>query len=238
MSALYRQVSEQILKQIASGQRKVGDRFPPESEFASELGISRSTLRLAFNELEASGVVQRRKRAGTQIIASEPKRRFNMATSGVQELLSLSSKTTFHIESTSTVRTDDVDLLSGHISETGYWLEVFGSRTLDKKDKPFSTNHVYVPARFSGIEPVLKTTKDSVFQAIEQSFDVAVARVTQSTRAIACPELDAKILGLKVGSPVLKIDAVLYVQDDELMEVSTSIFDPDRFQLLSDVRIN
>lgn len=64
MKALYLQVSDTILKQISAGERKVGDRLPPEADFATELGVSRSTLRLAFNQLESHGVLRRRKKAG------------------------------------------------------------------------------------------------------------------------------------------------------------------------------
>lgn len=71
----------------------VGDKFPPEADYAAELGVSRSTLRLAFADLEASGVLKRRKRAGTVIISDAPRQRFNMATTGINELLSLGRDT-------------------------------------------------------------------------------------------------------------------------------------------------
>ncbi len=72
---------------------------------------------------------------------------------------------------------------------------------------------------------------------IEKAFEVSVSRVTQETIAIACPAHDAKILGLKVGSPVLQINAILYIEDDVLMELSVALFDPERFRLFSDVSI-
>lgn len=237
MRALYQQVSEQILEQISSGQRKVGDRLPPESEFANELGVSRSTVRLAFTELESSGVLRRRKRAGTEIIAAKPQPKFNMATSSINELLSIGHNTGFHVESISTVHVDDVAILQAHHSETDHWLEVSGSRTMADESKPFGTNRVYVPARFAGIEPVLKSTNASVFQAIERHFDISVNRVTQTTTAIPCPERDAEIMGIETAAPVLQIDAALYVEDDLLMELSVAIFDPSRFRLFSDVSI-
>lgn len=238
MSALYRQVCDQILAQIASGRRKVGDRLPPEEEFASELGVSRSTLRLAFSELESSGVVRRRKRAGTQIIAAQMQPKFSMITTGIHDVLSLGRNTAFHISQVSTVHSDDIEILQAHHSETGFWLEVSGTRTMNDDSTPFSTNRVYVPARFAGIEPVLNTTDSAVFQTIEKVFDVSVGRVTQSTQAISCGKNDAGILGLKAGAPVLQIDAVLYVQTGELMELSVATFDPSRFQLYSDVSID
>ncbi len=237
MSALYRQVCHQILDQINSGQRQVGDRLPPESEFAAELGISRSTLRLAFAELEDSGVLRRRKRAGTVIISNTPQKKFNMATTGLHELLSLGRNTTLSVTSIDTIQTTDADVLHAHHSETGHWLMVSGDRTLPGDAIPFSVNKVYVPARFAGIEPLLKNTETSVFQVIEKTFDVAVGRVAQTTRAVACPAAEAKVMGLKRYTPVLQIEAALYLQDGTLVEVSVATFDSERFQLQSEVEI-
>ena len=152
MSTLYAQVCENILDQIQRGALKVGDRLPPEAEYAAELGISRSTLRLAFSELEASGVLKRKKRAGTEIISDTPKPRFNMATSGIGELLSLGRDTHFTIFDTAICRTEDIPQLEGLFSETGHWLQVNGARTLAGETQPFSANQVFVPARYAAIE--------------------------------------------------------------------------------------
>ena len=177
MSTLYAKVCDQILDKISKGTLKVGDRLPPEADYAAELGISRSTLRLAFSELEASGVLSRKKRAGTEIISDKPRKRFNMATGGIAELLSVGRDTEFAIHGTRTVRTADVPQLEGLHSETGHWLEVAGARTLARDTKPFSVNRVYVPARFAAIEPLLGAGKTSVYRTIEETFDVAVGRI-------------------------------------------------------------
>ncbi len=237
MTALYQQVSEQILKHIESGALQVGDKLPPEEQYAEELGISRSTLRLAFAELERVGVLNRRKRAGTQIVASHPKPKFNMSTTGIYELLSLGRDTELTLTGTRTVRTDDIPLLAGNDSETGHWLEVSGTRSLSGESRPFNVNHVYIPARYAGIEPLLGVKETSIFNAIEKNFGISVGRVSQAVKAIACSADEAQILGLKSGAPVLQIVAQLYERDGGLMEVSIATFDPDRFQVRTDVQI-
>jgi len=235
MNALYQQVSQQILRQIQSGELKVGDRLPPEAKMANVLGVSRSTIRLAFTELENVGVLSRRKRTGTQIISSTPQKKFSMATQGVHEILSLGRDTRLDIKGIRNAKAQDIPELDGHVSETGYWLEVYGTRTLNNDNVPFSVNRIYVPARYSGIEPLLSDDVTSVFQLIENTFDLAVSRVKQSTRAVACDNDDAKIMGLRSGSAVLRIDAELYANDGKLLEISVAKFDSERFQLQTDM---
>lgn len=237
MTALYQQVADDILQQVQSGSLQIGDKLPPEADYAVTLGVSRSTLRLAFAELDRLGVLQRKKRAGTRIIADTPKPQFNMSTSGLHELLSLGRDTELVITDTRTVPTQEIAHLQGYQSETGHWLEISGTRTLPGETLPFNTTQIYVPARYAGIEHVLKATETSVFKIIEDTFGVSVGRVSQAAKAIACPPDAAPVIGLQPAAPALQIVAELTTRDDMLMEISVATFDPNRFQLRTDVRI-
>jgi len=54
-----------LLRAIDGGRWKPGERLPPERELARELGIGRSTLRIALGELEARGRIWRHVGQGT-----------------------------------------------------------------------------------------------------------------------------------------------------------------------------
>jgi GntR family transcriptional regulator len=60
-------VADQIRSGIVAGSYPVGSRLPAEPEFASQLGVSRSTLREGLKLLEGDGLVVRRQRAGTTV---------------------------------------------------------------------------------------------------------------------------------------------------------------------------
>ncbi len=236
--ALYHQVSDDILKQVQTGAIKVGDKLPPEADYAASLGISRSTLRLAFAELERVGVLKRKQRAGTTIIANQPKPQFNMNTTGLHELLSLARDTDLTITGKRIVKTALIPHLEGHETEADYCLEITGTRAMPYEINPFNTTHIYVPARFAEIEPVLRAKEASVFRIIEETFNVRVGRVSQVTKAISCPAHAAGLIGVPVGAPALQIVAALYIRDGSLMEISVATFDPNRFQLRTDVKID
>jgi GntR family transcriptional regulator len=61
MTTLHAKIAQNILEQINAGVLKVGGRLPPEEVFAAELGVSRQTLRRAFSDLAAVGVLRRKK---------------------------------------------------------------------------------------------------------------------------------------------------------------------------------
>ncbi|HSR97314.1 MAG TPA: FadR/GntR family transcriptional regulator [Kofleriaceae bacterium] len=67
---LYRQIAAQLSALIASGEFTVGQRLPSERELASQLGVSRPSLREALIALELEGLVEVRVGAGIWVTAA------------------------------------------------------------------------------------------------------------------------------------------------------------------------
>ncbi|NPV54273.1 MAG: extracellular solute-binding protein [Firmicutes bacterium] len=63
----YLQVKEALLKDIAEGKYRPGDKIPAEVELCSIYGVSRPTIRQAFDDLEREGLLRREKGRGTFI---------------------------------------------------------------------------------------------------------------------------------------------------------------------------
>ncbi|MFZ0590351.1 MAG: PLP-dependent aminotransferase family protein [Bryobacteraceae bacterium] len=55
---LYRQLADSIADQIASGERKAGDRLPATRELALQLGLNRTTVAAAYSRLEEQGLIK------------------------------------------------------------------------------------------------------------------------------------------------------------------------------------
>ena len=64
---IYEQVSEQILGLIQRGTWQPGDRLPPERELASQLNVSRPTVREAIAALNTAGVLETRQGSGSYV---------------------------------------------------------------------------------------------------------------------------------------------------------------------------
>jgi len=237
MSALYRQVSDQILEQISNGERKVGDQLPPEVEFASELGVSRSTVRLAFNQLESSGVLRRRKRAGTQIIAAVPKTQYRINTTGFEELMRFMRSMPSRVEQITKVSLEDIPELRKFIGESDRWLEVYASRTVPEGSWPICVSRAYVPERFSEITASLQTTGASVLSTIENLYDVEIARILQSAKAVNCPASAATLMSLEPGAAVVECQTEMYDKDGVLVEFAIAHMESNYRIMLSDFSI-
>lgn len=63
-------VASTLERRILEGSLKPGDRLPPERELATELGVSRPSLREAIQKLASRGMVQSRQGGGTYVTAA------------------------------------------------------------------------------------------------------------------------------------------------------------------------
>jgi len=121
---LYKQLVDSFLAQIDDGSIKVGERLPPESDYAEQLGVSRSTLRLAFSELERSNIIKRRKRGGTEVISDKPVKRYNMITDGMMDILSLGEGTLLLLSDVGFIDGGDVEDLADFVDVSKRWLSI------------------------------------------------------------------------------------------------------------------
>jgi DNA-binding transcriptional regulator YhcF (GntR family) len=61
----YEQIRAQVSDQVADGRLQPGDRLPTVRRLAEDLGLAVNTVARAYRELEQSGVIETRGRAGS-----------------------------------------------------------------------------------------------------------------------------------------------------------------------------
>ncbi|GHE07688.1 GntR family transcriptional regulator [Klenkia taihuensis] len=64
---VYEQLREQVTALVGARQLVRGDRLPAARALAADLGLAVGTVARAYRELEATGVVQSRRRTGTVV---------------------------------------------------------------------------------------------------------------------------------------------------------------------------
>jgi DNA-binding FadR family transcriptional regulator len=71
---LYRQIADQLRALIAAGEWPLGSRLPPERDLATQLGVSRPSVREALIALEVEGLVDVRMGSGIYVKALDAPR--------------------------------------------------------------------------------------------------------------------------------------------------------------------
>lgn len=69
---VYLQIAQQVKALVAEGTLKIGDQLPPSREWATILGVHRTTVNNAYAELEADGIITSHVGRGT-FVAAQPR---------------------------------------------------------------------------------------------------------------------------------------------------------------------
>lgn len=67
-TSLYRQIQQHLTTQIQHGIFQVGDFLPSENELCKQFGITRTTVRKAFDELQRNGFIKRHHGKGSLVV--------------------------------------------------------------------------------------------------------------------------------------------------------------------------
>ncbi len=77
---LYRQIYERLRRAVLDGQLKTGERLPSTRELASELGVSRNTVFIAYEQLLAEGYIEGKVGYGTAVAPILPEAFLHVTT--------------------------------------------------------------------------------------------------------------------------------------------------------------
>jgi len=215
-----------LLTRIQSGQWAVGTTLPKELDLAKQLGISRVTLRQALNILEAGGVIQRLRKAGTRVIADTMAVPYVQKMNGLDQILRLADQTAMRVERIRTTKDTSEAGLAGMASATGYWLVIEGVRHRQGISTISTCTTVWVDNKYAGIVPFLDQEVSSVYALIEQVYGLGVHSIRHHISACALDDHVARTLGLVAGSPGLQVQAWLHDASDALIEYVRSVHNP------------
>ena len=89
----HQQLAEELLAQIADGTFAIGDRLPTEEQLCADYGLARGTVRRALGRLDELGLISRRPRAGTTVIASIPMAGYQPVAQSAADIVALAAET-------------------------------------------------------------------------------------------------------------------------------------------------
>ena len=89
----YQRVADDLTKRIGRGRYPVGGNLPTEMELCQHYGISRHTVREALRQLREAGLISRRRRVGTEVVARTPRPSYRQPTNTIGDLLQYAEQT-------------------------------------------------------------------------------------------------------------------------------------------------
>jgi GntR family transcriptional regulator len=215
---LYLQVKDMLVQRIVAGAWKPGAAIPNEIELSRELGISVGTVRKALDEMESERLISRRQGRGTFVIdqsSDECAIRFSNIRDpdglriageiGSCEIVPASANET------------EARLLQLRSGEPVFRLH----RVRVHDDHPFMVEESTMPqGRFPGLAQESEISPSIVVLA--HSYGILLARASEKISVTTAEGSVADELKVAKGTPLLKLDCVVFAIDGRPIECHTS----------------
>lgn len=232
----YAQVANELAGQIAAGRFPVGSRLPTEMELCRHYSISRHTVREALRRLDDAGLVSRRRRSGTEVIALEPSTAYVQPIGSIIDLLQYGEDTKLRVRSKARVAAD-ASLARKLCCEEGHeWLRLETIRTRPEDGSPICLTTMYLNTDLAGIEDHLGKVSGTLSAMLESLYGLRILRIEQSIQAIRLSARQTKLLRVEPGSPALRAIRKYYDQADRLIEFADAVHPSERFTYVMHLR--
>lgn len=231
--ALYYQLKQSIVGCIQRGSLKPGDRLPAEREAARASGLSRMTVRQAYNELLAEGVLTRKPGRGTFVAQGKDPYGIGMAGGFTEESIrrGLDPETTL-LGVEVVPSTDEVAAqLALQPGEDVYRIR----RVHSIRKRTVDLAVCYVSRReFPGLEKIRNLS--SLYQVFSSRYNVSVVRATESIEPVKADAETAGVLDVPVGSLILYMKRVSYSDDNQPVEYVELFLNSRNYKFVMEVR--
>jgi GntR family transcriptional regulator len=210
---------------------RIGATLPPELELCRTLGASRFTIRQALKGLTELGLIERRRGAGSVVVARAPKVVFECPLSSVSELWTCAKATRVVIRRTALVPSKLKSPYLKGIALSERWMQADAERwTADGKDI-ICWMALYLPARFAAVVAEFEAKNDPLYSFVEAHIGEKLVEITQEISACRMPEEAAKRLNRMKGLPAVRITRSYFDARSAPLLVATSIYPGDGISL-------
>jgi GntR family transcriptional regulator len=224
---LFHRTWQSLAARIERGDLAPGDRLPSERWLGEELGVSRTTVRRAVEELARQGLVEERGRAVFVAARAEP----------ANPLVSLSEAAGARgLEATARVLRADIrpstldEADAFGIAAGADLFELERVRLLDGLE--VAVDHNRVPRRVLPGAPAIDFTTASLYGALGAAGHAPTSARTR-IEAAAAGDHEARLLGLDAGAPVLVATDQVRDRSGRVVALGRTAYRSDRHRFLA-----
>jgi len=227
---LHVQAQQHLLRLIEEGTYEPGEQLPSESSLASQLGISRPTLREALFNLEQEGVIVRRHGVGTFVASAYGER----MTSGLERLDSILAIAERHGRSTRVLRLRVEQLpadenLAAKLGLSPSDPVTCVRRTIAVDGRLAAYLIDYAPVEVLPAQAVDESFNGSVLDLLVRRDYLRICQAVADITAVNADETLAEHLEIDPGEALLLLSETLLTEDLAPVEYSCNYFLPDFF---------
>lgn len=240
-ASAYRQLAADLRQAITTGRYPAAQRLPTEAELVASTGLSRQTVRRAFQELAAEGVIYRVRGRGTFAVPGDGK--YLRSFGSIDDLMALSLDTELQVVEplhvlASVEKADELGTSDDTVMTTSFLRLHDGV--------PFCYTRVHVPMeigrRLRKLSEVAALSEPgargrlTIISLVDQVSDHPIHSAVQNVTAVEASADISRRLGWSAGLPVLRIDRLYRDRELTPLELAVSHFHPGRYSYRLELR--
>jgi GntR family transcriptional regulator len=237
-STRHARVSQALLEDISAGRYEVGARLPSEAELEKRFGVSRHTVREAMRRLRDLGVVSARAGIGTTVMARTAVPKAVLSMNSMTELLQFTKSTRLRLLTKADVTADQALAQTLRCGAGQDWIDLELLRSMPKVREPLGLLHVWIRPEYRAVVAKLDKVRGTVFSLLEELYGLELHELQQEITPVGMPVEAAGRLGVKPGSPALRILRHYYDRNGEIPQVSLGFYPEGRFSYTSRMRMS
>jgi GntR family transcriptional regulator len=230
------QIAADLRRAIAEGHYPVGAQLPTEHQLYKDLGVSRFTVREAIRMLSIAGLVRRKPRAGTIVVALPDDARYSQSIGSLRDLLQYAQTTSLRYAHIARIGLSRTQARAVRAAPGDEWIYAVAIRRDRDGGKPIGVTRLFLNPALRGIERMLRRSHGAVYSLIEKEFGVRIERVEQVITGLMIDAQDAVNLEVPAGTPGLSIRRSYFDDHGRLLEHSDNVHPADRFSYRVELR--
>jgi GntR family transcriptional regulator len=223
----YRQIRDQIEAMIKTGKLHAGEAIYSEGSCAMQLGISKMTVRQAFQALRAEGLLIIEKGKRPVVSTGRVQKDFHRLRGFTEEMSRRGLK-----PSSKLLQIEKVvpDAATANLLRLRAHEEVYRIRRLRFTNKDVvGLETAVLPARLCPDLDKQDLENQSLYALMTNRYNVGVEWSEEELEAIPAEKEQAKLLQVNIGYPLFSMRRIAYGKDDAPVEFTHSLFRGDRY---------
>ena len=225
---LHSQLMAELEKDILAGKYKPGELIPSENVLSASHKISRPTVRQAFSELVAKGLLKKVKGKGTFVAEFDKKTSVDHSKGFIHSLLDCNDNenreiiSVYLVDGNTTYQRDKVSEKFGVDSSQGF------SGKFVKAEYIFNNSDIYcesfLPLAYFPEAPGLLEKNSLSYDLLTGKLPLDPRNAKCVMNVVAADKKQAEALGLSIGSPIIRMESFLLTSRGLVVEYCASYY--------------
>ncbi len=225
----YLRLADRLIAGIRSGEFPVGGLLPTELELCRSFAVSRHTAREGLRLLEQMGLIERRRGAGTRVIARHSPVQYRQTVQSIDDLLQYGAATRLELIETVGESADPTVAGRVGVAPGSALVRLRGLRRPRDGGLPIAYTEVWIPRPRGRLAARLLDPAEAVYALMDLLNIRHLARVEQLIEAEALDSGRAHALGVEPGSAALRFTRRYFGGGERLLAHAESSHPAGRF---------